>query len=366
MQAVCERGSLGAVEKILILVRYIATYPLLCLAAQYSLSAYAKPTGKEKEDHISASMLSGTKPMILKSLPRDDMNTVVFAIRGSGSFTDWAVNFRTAPTPPTDFLDDEGNLCHSGFLSVAKSMAKSVCERIKTMLQEDPSRNAASLLITGHSAGGAVAQLLYAHMLSETVDSELAQLAHFFKRVHCVTFGAPPVSLLPLKTPEGKRNKNSVFLAFANEGDPVVRADRAVIIGLLKLLASGSPPKVTPPAATLPQATQPAESGGGFWSRPAALLKAATEPILGSSAAAATQAPAYPIPPSTLALGGRLVLLRPKVAALNKNDVEACQIDNEMLQDVVYGDPVVHMMDLYAQRIEYLATKALTAGGVAA
>jgi hypothetical protein len=92
---------------------YMPTYPLLCLAAQYSLRVYDKPTGKEREDHIKASLFHRTKAMTVKSLPVDDMNTIVFAIRGSSSFIDWAVNFRPAPTSPEGFLDDSGNLCHA-------------------------------------------------------------------------------------------------------------------------------------------------------------------------------------------------------------------------------------------------------------
>ena len=69
--------------------------------------------------------------------------------------------------------DDPGNLCHSGFLSVARKMIKPVASRLRQLLEEDPSRTCCSLLMTGHSAGGAVASLLYAHMMSEAVRSEL-------------------------------------------------------------------------------------------------------------------------------------------------------------------------------------------------
>ena len=127
--------------------------------------------------------------MVIKSVPIDDMNTVVFAIRGSQTFMDWAVNLNSAPASPNGFLvthlppdlngdadepqDDPGNLCHSGFLSVARKMVKPVAARLRSMLEEDPSRAGCSLLITGHSAGGAVASLLYAHMLAKEVKSEL-------------------------------------------------------------------------------------------------------------------------------------------------------------------------------------------------
>lgn len=52
-------------------------------------------------------------------------------------------------------------------------MIKPVAARLRQLLEEDPSRSSCSLLMTGHSAGGAVASLLYTHMLAEAVRSEL-------------------------------------------------------------------------------------------------------------------------------------------------------------------------------------------------
>lgn len=46
----------------------------------------------------------GTKAMVIKSVPMDAMNTIVFAIRGSQTFMDWAVNLNSAPAAPTGFL----------------------------------------------------------------------------------------------------------------------------------------------------------------------------------------------------------------------------------------------------------------------
>lgn len=135
--------------------------------------------------------------MVIKSVPIDDMNIVIFAIRGSQTFMDWAVNLNSTPVSPLDFLvrlrlfhiegrrngaltsekDDPGNLCHSGFLSVARKMIKPVATRLRSLLEEDPSRASFSLLITGHSAGGAIASLLYAHLCAEEVRSELNILA---------------------------------------------------------------------------------------------------------------------------------------------------------------------------------------------
>lgn len=84
--------------------RYLPAYPLICLAAQYSQRAYTKPTGSEREAFVNADWRVGTKAMVIKSVPIDDMNCIIFAIRGSQTFMDWAVNLNSAPVAPTDFL----------------------------------------------------------------------------------------------------------------------------------------------------------------------------------------------------------------------------------------------------------------------
>ena len=84
--------------------RELSAYQLICLAARYSQSVYSKPTGKERETHVDADWRMGTKAMVIKSIPIDHVNVVVFAIRGSQTFMDWAVNINSAPAPPDDFL----------------------------------------------------------------------------------------------------------------------------------------------------------------------------------------------------------------------------------------------------------------------
>ena len=333
---------------------YLDTWPLLNLAARYSLSVYAKPTGREKNDHIKGNRLMGTKAMTLKSLPLDDKNTIVFAIRGTSTFMDWTVNMRQEPQSPSGFLDDPDNYCHAGFLQVAQAMIKPVAERLRTLLQEDPSRGLASLLITGHSAGGAVAQLLYAHMTSEFAQSELTHLVGFFKRVHCVTFGAPPVSLFPL--PQAKRMRKSMFYAFANEGDPVVRADKTIVRSLLKLYAVPAPSDPCKVICPIVNTIAP-----GFV--PPRIKKMRSRKDLKQSADGVTVYPAWKIPESLLSLGGRIMLLRPRFGGSGHEDLEMCGVTDEMLREVVYGDPMAHAMKLYARRVELLAHRAATGQG---
>ena len=350
---------------------YLPTYPLLCLAATYSEKAYIPPGSKkssEMETHIPADWRSGTKAMVLKSIPVEELNTIVFAIRGSQTFMDWAVNYNSAPSSPSKFLDDPGNLCHAGFLYVAKKMIKPVAERLKVLLQENPARSNCSLLITGHSAGGAVAALLYAHMMSTKIQSELNYLTSFFKRVHCVTFGAPPVSLRALKKPEDQRHRKSLFYSFINEGDPIPRADKGVLRSLLKLYASPAPA----PASTLGSSSgstyrshssspPKCKSKYGLSSRLAKPSKASLQ--TNNTNSTSSSLPAWPIPPCSLSPAGRLVVLRQRVGTTHEDDVEAVTVDEDMLKNIVYGDVAKHQMAVYKKRIEEVAVRAVTANG---
>lgn len=391
------------------------TYPLLCLAAQYSEKVYEKPEGFERDTHVDADWRTGTKAMRLKSVPMDHMNTIVFAIRGTATFMDWAVNLNMAPTSPLGFLDDPGNFCHAGFLSAARKMVKPVAARLRQLLEEQPNRASHSLLITGHSAGGAVAALLYSHMLatSRSAASELNHLTSCFKRVHCVTFGAPPVSLLPLAKPEGRPDlKKSLFLAFINEGDPVARADKAYIKSLLELFsapvpndgtksssssgrkgssssasshcsvpelpkrpgASGKPSKEKKSKSTSAIPKTSKISSTSLVSSTKTSSSSSKKSSSRSSSSSSPPKPTWHVPPSTLSNAGRLVVLRSGDARarlkgrktvherLDEGVVAQCVTD-EQLRGVVWGDPVCHVMKLYAGRIETLAVGAVTVKG---
>ncbi len=84
--------------------RYVNTFPLLCLAARYSERVYESPKGAERDAHVDADWRTGTKAMVIKSVPMDYEKTIVFAIRGTATFMDWAVNLNMAPTSPYGFL----------------------------------------------------------------------------------------------------------------------------------------------------------------------------------------------------------------------------------------------------------------------
>jgi hypothetical protein len=253
-------------------------------------------------------------------------------------------------------------------------MIKPVASRLRHLLEEDPGRSKCSLLITGHSAGGAVAALLYSHMLSTTreAESELNILTGFFKRIHCISFGAPPVSLLPLATPNTPALRKSLFLSFVNEGDPVPRADKAYVRSLIDLYSSPSPGQSCMETLTPPK-LHPLVSSLSKSSSSLALNKIRH---LHSKASKTTLSPniepLWPVPEATLSNAGRIVLLRSvqryesrvnkkkkETHELMDEGVVAQMVSDEILRGVVWGDPVCHMMKLYARRIEILATNAV-------
>ncbi|QIW99056.1 hypothetical protein AMS68_004574 [Peltaster fructicola] len=318
------------------MVVYMPTWRLLCLAAQASLNVYNRPRGEEREHFIDADWQNSTKAMVLQSRPIDDQNVIVFAIRGSQlNFVDWSINFRPEPTSLTGFIDDDGNACHAGFLAVAKAMVSPVAARLRQLLEQDPSRTASSLLITGHSAGGAVAALLYAHMLSQTVESELHTLTGCFKRVHCVTFGAPPLTLLPLAKPSRVSSKKSIFMSFVNEGDPIARAEKAYVVSLARVLAVSAPNLEKPKRSPKKLST-----------------------LFSKSAQPAPVAPYWPVPSATLSNAGRTIVIRDKPGSIGS--LQAVSTTDEQLRNVLFGDPAMHSMSLYKERIDQLAISAVT------
>ncbi|KAI5362141.1 putative fungal lipase-like domain, alpha/Beta hydrolase [Septoria linicola] len=327
---------------------YIPTWQIICMAAQASSDVYRRPQRDEREDFVEADWQRGTKAMVIKTRPVDDKNIIVLAIRGSKTWNpvDWAINFRTLPTEPLGFLDDAGNAVHAGFLQIARAMVAPVAARLRSMLEQSYSRGPPTLILTGHSAGGAVASLLFMHMMATTLSSELNDLTGFFKRIHCITFGTPPVSFLPLQKPSGKQYERNVFLHFANEGDVVVRADRSYMSTIVRIVAAPSPMSTPNTTNMLRKHMSRQTLKGGY------------------QAGNKYQPPRWEVPPATLSNAGRMVLLREKPGSSRRRAIEAVQVTDEELRDVIFGDPEMHRMELYKRRIDELAIAAVTGRGV--
>ncbi|KAL2830609.1 Alpha/Beta hydrolase protein [Aspergillus cavernicola] len=169
---------------------------------------------------------------------------LVVAIRGSTSKRrDWTINFDEIGqgTEGDGFINT--NECkydiHGGFLECAKKMVEKVSDAISSILSKahvEDSNKDIQLLFTGHSAGGAVASLLYAHMMSKN-SSSLANLSSRFTSIDCIVFGSPPVTKPALDT----YGQNSTFFSIINEGDPVPRIDKDYVESLLIIYISPMP-----------------------------------------------------------------------------------------------------------------------------
>ncbi|KAI1971052.1 hypothetical protein LOZ55_006330 [Ophidiomyces ophidiicola] len=316
-------------------------WPMLYLAAQFSQRAYNMPSEAEKETFVEAEVRGGTNAMVIKSVVLEHMDLIVLSIRGTNYtvFKQWASEMTLELESPMGFLDDPETLCHPGFLGMARHMVKPVALRLQQILKENPSLSAASLIITGHSTGGAIASLLYLHMLSRTIKSELTAIRQVFDRIHCISFGAPPVSSQPLHKPTARSFENCLFFSIANEGDPVTLAERSYIHSLINLYRSPIPAirtnnfvlrKLKIFSSRDQEKSNINKSTSGSWCKPT----------------------------PTLSLPGRLVLLRGSTSKSGKETAQAHLTTNEELASVVFGDVKMHSMTLYQKRVEILAAEA--------
>ncbi|ORY10613.1 Alpha/Beta hydrolase protein [Clohesyomyces aquaticus] len=156
--------------------------------------------------------------------------TLVVAIRGTNKTSpiDWITNANGEPVDATGFLSPLPEVkAHSGFLYVAQSMVPDILSAIGSYTEPLD-----RICFAGHSAGGAVAALLYLHF----------QLSHSLAIPgDCITFAAPPVISIPnVHTNPDLQSPNTCFLALVTHGDPVPRADRPYIRQLLQLYSNPS------------------------------------------------------------------------------------------------------------------------------
>jgi hypothetical protein len=275
--------------------------------------------------------------MIIDDQMIDESRIIIISIRRTKctSLADWAVNKDAKSVKPTGFLDDEENVCHAGFLQVTKAMVSQVATQLQQhpVISEKP-----SLVFTGHSAGGAVAAMLYNHMLSISVSSELTILATQFSSINCITFGAPPLSLTPLR----RSHNSGVFLAFANEGDPVLRfSDAAYVKSLAKLLTA------SPPSSAVPAKVKVVRRSRG--------TSVIREEIV-SASTPWEELPMWPTPPTPLANAGDVVLLRDR----ENGCASASRVTTEELKDVIFGDLAQHTVEMYIRRVKEVALAAMT------
>ncbi|KAK4248897.1 hypothetical protein C7999DRAFT_13178, partial [Corynascus novoguineensis] len=190
-------------------------------------------------------------------------SALVIAVRGSMKMIDWVVNANYGPCDAYDLLRAHDTFqVHSGFLNGARALLPVVKDQLASTVGPSSDR-ASHVIFTGHSAGGAVASLLYLHFLgiaSQTFPS---------LRFSLVTFGSPPViapSVTNLVNEHLKHQTNpGLAVAVVNETDVVARADNLYLLSLVDLYKSIDSP--APVAETTTQA-QPRTRDGRYWQLP--------------------------------------------------------------------------------------------------
>ena len=313
-------------------------WSMVCRAAAASQECYGSRTDTTRRGTYTPSdKKKDIKAMLVDEQMIDGAKVVIVAIRGTKcqSLADWAVNGASDPVCPSDFFDDDANHCHAGFLKVTRAMVAQVASQLAA--RSEPSDRPA-LLFTGHSAGGAVAAMLYSHMLSSVVSSELTALADNYSSINCVTFGAPPISLSPMIP----KRESGQFLAFANEGDPVLRlSDAAYVKSLAKLMTASPPASLTTVAAPV-KVVRRSRGNGVIRQAPAA-------PVVPWE-----ELPLWATPAAPLTNAGEVILLRDEGAC-----AVASRVTADDLSDVIFGDLAQHTMEMYLRRVKEVALGAM-------
>ena len=154
----------------------------------------------------------------------DGRHVLVVAVRGTVTKDDWMLNVNSTPkkssqvslcnTKPAMCYTNQQKLLdgtamwHGGFLLVASTMENQTAKAISKAKNGNDCID--SLLFTGHSTGGAIAQIFYAMSmssntaLSRAVSGESLRNVYYREttligqkgigEIHCVTFGTPPVA----------------------------------------------------------------------------------------------------------------------------------------------------------------------------
>ncbi|TXC10912.1 hypothetical protein FocTR4_00006176 [Fusarium oxysporum f. sp. cubense] len=125
---------------------------------------------------------------------------------------------------------DERIFAHSGFLACAATLLPWLTEEIIRQVTADKSLK--GIVFTGHSAGGAVAAMIFLHFACHC-PSELSNA-----KFSLITFGAPPVTSTNITELAQSLPQTRHIYAVVNEHDLVPRVDQGYIASIISLYRS--------------------------------------------------------------------------------------------------------------------------------
>lgn len=262
---------------------------------------------------------------------RPSERILVVAIRGTASHLDRMLNLngkRADARSLINFRDFENEYkvlpdvvsAHSGFLSSAKALLPVVLEHIKK------EKDAQRVLFTGHSAGGTVASLLFAHFLCGAAqDFSSTQFS-------LISFGAAPATspdLTPtLRQISHDRQNPGIMLAIVNEYDVVPRADAAYIRSLVDLYRSRYG------LAPITDEAFPTPTPEGNQTFDASSLKSNDSKTLYASMRSATSNLEWPVPVPEYGIIGEIVVLKMTLESAAKGSNGAGDVKRKLGLDL--------------------------------
>ncbi|KAF5656129.1 hypothetical protein FCIRC_13767 [Fusarium circinatum] len=125
---------------------------------------------------------------------------------------------------------DERIFAHSGFLACAATLLPWLTEEIVRQVTADMSLK--DIVFTGHSAGGAVAAMVFLNFICHC-PAELSNA-----KFSLITFGAPPVTSINITELAQSLPQTRHIYAVVNEHDLVPRVDQGYITSIISLYRS--------------------------------------------------------------------------------------------------------------------------------
>ena len=141
----------------------------------------------------------------------------------------------------------------------------------------------------------------------------ISYLPKDFPEVNCVTFGTPPIASIPLHSSQGVSKCPGLFLSIVNEGDPVPQAQEEFIKTLIDVY------------------------------------------VLSPKALSERYPDGVHMPQGNFRASGNTVILRDvDPSDENASDIKPYTTDSHLLERKLFGNPFVHSIREYLERIEQM------------